>query len=97
MSSGAAGRLGNPMWMVLVLQIVCGLIVLGSTATIGWILFTGQIGEQGLDALFLLLVCLLFIAMFLPIPLRAMPPGTWKKLVALIPRKGAKNEPGTGA
>ena len=85
------------MWLALVLQTICGLIAVGSMATIVWILFTGQIGKQGLDALFLLLVCLLFIAMFIPIPLRALPAQTRKKLAALIQRKGAKNEPGTGA
>jgi hypothetical protein len=85
------------MWQALVLQIVCGLIAVGSMAAIAWILLTGQIGKQGLDALFLALVCLLFIAMFIPIPLRAVPARTWQKLAALIPRKGAKNEPRTGA
>jgi len=77
-----------------VLPIVCGLIALGSIATIAWVLFTGQIGKQGLDALFLLLVCLLFVAIFIPILLRAVPARPWKKLPS---RKGVKHEPGTGA
>jgi hypothetical protein len=74
-----------------VLQIICGLIALGSLAAVGWVLFTGQIGKQGLDALFLLFVGLLFVAVFLPI---AIPPQTMKKL---LPRKGVKDEPGTRA
>ena len=82
------------MWQALVLQIVCGAIALGSIATVAWVLFTGQIGKQGLDALFLLLVCLLFIAIFIPL---AVPSRTWKKLAALKPRKGVKNGPATGA
>ena len=94
MSSGAAGRAESSMWQAFLLQIVCGLIALGGMAAAAWVLFTGQIGKQGLDALFLLLVCLLFIAVFIPI---AVPSQTRKKLAALIPRKGAKNEPGTGA
>jgi hypothetical protein len=85
------------MWERLVLLVVCGSIALGGIVTIAWILFTGQIGKQGLDALFLILVCLLFIAAFAPFALRAVPAGTWQKLAALIPRKGAKNEPGKGA
>jgi hypothetical protein len=82
------------MLEALVLPIVCGLIALCSMATIAWILFTGQIGKQGLDALFLLLVCLLFVAIFIPILLRAVRARTWKKLPS---RKGVKHEPGTGA
>jgi|NGEPerStandDraft_6_1074524.scaffolds.fasta_scaffold03961_2 hypothetical protein len=94
MSSGAVPRTENFMWQALVLQTVCGLIALGSIATVAWVLFTGQIGKQGLDALFLLLVCLLFIAIFIPL---AVPSRTWKKLAALKPRKGVKNGPATGA
>jgi hypothetical protein len=74
-----------------VLQIVCGLIALVSLAAVAWVLITGQIGKQGLDALFLVLVCLLFVVMFLPI---AIPPEMMKKL---IPRKGVKHESGKGA
>ena len=75
----------------LVLRIVCGLIALASLAAVVWVLVTGQIGKQGLDALFLTLVCLLFVVVFLPI---AVPPQTIKNL---MPRKGVKSEPGKGA
>ena len=75
----------------LVLRIVCGVIALVSLAAVAWVLITGQIGKQGLDALFLTLVCLLFAVVFLPI---AVPPQTIKNL---MPRKGVKSEPGKGA
>jgi hypothetical protein len=97
MSSGVLSRAEDSMWQLLVLQITCGLIVVGSVATIGWLLLTSQIEKQGLDALFLLLVCLLFIVMFTPILVRAVPAEIRKKLAALVPRKGAKNDTGTDA
>ncbi|MCW5980682.1 MAG: hypothetical protein KIT09_21560 [Bryobacteraceae bacterium] len=63
------------------------------------VLISGQIQKQGLDALFLILVCLLLVAAFLPIPVQAFRRG---ELQAALKRakgeaKDKKNATATAA
>jgi hypothetical protein len=69
------------MWQQIIVTALCALIVLGSLAAALWVLVTGQIGKQGLDALFLLSVCLIMVLMFLPMPLQAVRQGLLKDLL----------------
>jgi hypothetical protein len=71
---------------------LCALIVLGSLAAILWVLVTGQIEKQGLDALFLLLVCLLMALIFLPIPLQALRQGVLKDMLKRKEKKAVEEE-----
>ena len=59
--------------------ILCALIALGSLATAVWVAVSGQIATQGLDALFLIVVCLVFALMFGIAPAQAIRKGQWKK------------------
>lgn len=45
-------------------SVFCLLVVIGALAAAGWALFTGQVFEQGIDGLFLLVVCLGIAAAF---------------------------------
>ena len=58
-------------------SLVCLVIIVAAVATAGWTLITGQIGRQGIDALFLIAVCLLIAAAFAPIPLQAFRQGVF--------------------
>jgi hypothetical protein len=54
--------------------LVCGfclVVALAALAIAGWTVVTGQIRQQGLDALFLILVCLLLAAAFVIVPFLA--------------------------
>jgi hypothetical protein len=53
-------------------NIFCALMALVALGVAGWTIVTGQIGEQGLDALFLLAVCLTIALVFAMIPLQSM-------------------------
>jgi hypothetical protein len=66
--------------------LVCGFclaVALAALAVAGWTVATGQIQQQGLDALFLILVCLLLAAGFAIVPFLAyrkrMLPGRSRK------------------
>jgi glucan phosphoethanolaminetransferase (alkaline phosphatase superfamily) len=52
--------------------LACLGIVLAAIAAAAWTAITGQIVRQGIDALFLILVCLLVAAAFAPIALQAL-------------------------
>jgi hypothetical protein len=47
------------------------MIAVAGVAAVIWALFTGQVAEQGLDALFLIVVALVGSALFASVPLRA--------------------------
>jgi hypothetical protein len=60
------------MWQEILINAfcaLCGLIALGVAA---WALISGKIAEQGLDGLFLVLICLLIAFAFSIIPLHAV-------------------------
>jgi hypothetical protein len=80
------------MWEDVVVQVLCILLALGSLAAAAWTVLTGQIGEQGLDAVFLVVVCLVAALTFSLIPLRAVRQGTWKNLLGRAPGRAAEPE-----
>jgi hypothetical protein len=64
------------------------LIVVAALGVIAWTILTGQVGEQGLDALFLIMVCLLVAAGFGLVPFFA-----WRKgLLPQLRRKRSEPE-----
>lgn len=62
----------NPQLEELILSAISLLVAIGALAVLGWALVTGQVREQGLDALFLIAVCLLIAFTFGAIPLRTL-------------------------
>lgn len=54
---------------------VCALLAVVSLAIAAWTLLTGQVSAQGVDGLFLILVCLLLAAAFSIPPLQAVREG----------------------
>jgi hypothetical protein len=76
----------------IIISALCLAIVAGSRGVAAWTVITGEIGKEGLDALFLVLVCLLIAFAFSITPMQAWRQGLWREL-----RKGkAKaSEPGT--
>jgi hypothetical protein len=85
----------------IVFALLCLLIVLGALGFAGWTLVTGQIYRQGIDALFLVTVCLLIVLMFAPIPVGAFRRGEVRQWLQSLKRSGAKadgaNQPLTPA
>ena len=67
------------MGQQIILTVLCLVIILGALAFAGWTLVSGQIQRQGIDALFLVTICLLIAVMFLPIPLGALRRGELKQ------------------
>jgi hypothetical protein len=51
---------------------VCVLLALGCVATTVWMLLSGAAARQGLDALFVILFCLLVAGAFMIVPLAAL-------------------------
>ncbi len=56
------------------------IIALGALVGAIWTLLSGQIQSQGVDGLFLFLVCLLMVVIFSWNPVRYIRRGEWKKL-----------------
>lgn len=56
----------------LVINGLCLLFGLGGLGVAVWAVVSGQVAEQGIDGLFLLVVCLLFAVAFLASPLAAL-------------------------
>jgi hypothetical protein len=71
----------NPKLEELLLSALCLLVALGALAVVVWTLATGQVGEQGLDALFSISICLLIVVTFGAIPLQAWRKKVWKEAV----------------
>ena len=78
------------MWLEIATNALCLVLVLGSLGAAAWELISGKALEQGVDGLFLVMVCLLFAALFSFIPLQALRSGALQHLLA---RKQAKAEP----
>jgi hypothetical protein len=68
-------------WMDTCAMAVCALASLAGLAAAAWVLLTGRIAREGLDALFLLLVALLFALMFGILPVQALRQGRWKGML----------------
>ncbi len=70
---------------------VCGLTAFGIAA---WAVISGQIADQGVDGLFLLLVCLLIACTFSIIPLQAVRKGLLQRIVGRkVQRPAASQDP----
>ena len=59
----------------LIIYATCVLISLVSLGVAAWVVISGQIQKQGLDSLFLVIVCLLAVVIFLPTPVEAVRKG----------------------
>ena len=59
----------------IIINALCALIAVVALVVAAWVLISGQIQRQGLDSLFLVLVCLLAVAIFLPTPVEAIRKG----------------------
>ncbi len=78
----------------ILLPALCLLVVLVSLGVAVWTVVGGQIGEQGVDALFLLAVCLVVAATFSFIPIQAIRQGLLKEwIVARRQRRSATAPP----
>ena len=71
----------RPVWELLVLNVVSFLIALGALGVAVWVLVSGQIQSQGIDGLFLLLVCLLIAVAFSLSPMQQIRRGVWRELL----------------
>ena len=70
---------------------ICGLAALGMAAAA---VISGQIGAEGLDGLFLVLVCLLIASAFFVIPLQAVRKGLLRELLSRrAPKPADTKEP----
>ena len=74
----------------LIFSVLCLLILLGALGFAGWTLVSGQIHKQGIDALFLVTVCLLIALMFAPIPIGAIRRGEWKQWMQGVKQPSVK-------
>jgi hypothetical protein len=89
------------MPLQLIMTVLCVLMVLGALGFAGWTAVTGQIYRQGIDALFLVTVCLLIAAMFAPIPVAALRRGELRQWLQSRKRSnvggGETNDPAAAA
>ena len=69
------------MKLQILIPVACLLLAVGALAVAVWTLVTGQVAKQGLDALFLILVCLLGAVMFLPFVAQAVRQGVFDDLL----------------
>ena len=71
----------DTMWQVIFANVVCLLVVLGSLAAAGYSLISGKASEQGIDGLFLVIVCLVFAALFSIIPMQSLRSGELMRVI----------------
>lgn len=76
------------MWQELFAIVLCVLVALGAVAAAAWSLISGRAAEQGLDGLFLIIVCLVFAALFSILPVLSLRSGALMHML-----KGNKPEP----
>ena len=73
----------------IILNALCVLLSIIGLAVAAWVVISGQIQKTGLDALFLVIVCLLAVVIFLPTPIQAIRKGLLGDL-----QKGKAKPPG---
>jgi hypothetical protein len=73
-----------------ILAACCLLIALGSLGVAAWFVISGRLSEQGVDGLFLLVVCLSLAASFAFVPMQAIRQGLLRELRGA--RKAGKTE-----
>lgn len=74
------------MWEQLITSVLCLMLVVGGVAAMVWALVTGQVGEQGIDGLFLILIALIVAGAFGSVLLGSV---RRRALRDLFPRKQA--------
>lgn len=82
------------MWQEILANVVCVLVALGAVAAAAWSLISGRAAEQGIDGLFLIIVCLVFAALFSILPVQSLRSGALMRIVkGNKPLPAAKEEP----
>lgn len=71
----------RPMWEVIAINVLCLLVALGALGIVVWALVSGQAMNQGIDGLFLVIVCLLIAAAFSMGPLKELRRGVLRDLL----------------
>ena len=71
----------DKMWQEIFADVLCLLVVLGSVAAAGYSLVSGRAAEQGIDGLFLIIICLTFAALFSIIPAMSLRSGALAQLL----------------
>lgn len=66
----------------LLVSVFCLVIALGGVILAAWLLIGGAVATQGIDPLFLALVCLLVALIFSVVPLQAYRQGLFRGLLA---------------
>ena len=82
----------DTMWQEILANALCVLIALGAVAAAAWSMISGRASEQGIDGLFLIIVCLVFAALFSILPVQSLRSGT---LMHILKRN--KPEPAAAA
>jgi hypothetical protein len=84
----------DEMWQEILANAFCVLIALGAVAAAGYSLVSGKASEQGIDGLFLIVVCLVFAALFSILPVQSLRSGALMRIVkGNKPQPTAKEEP----
>ena len=71
----------DKMWQEIFANVVCLLVALGSIAAAGYSLVSGRASEQGIDGLFLVIVCLVFAALFSILPVQSLRSGALMRII----------------
>ena len=72
------------VWQQLIIIGFCVVVVLGSLGAAGWAVI--QVVKQGIDALFVLMVCLTLAAAFAFVPFQAWRDGTLRRMLGKAPK-----------
>ena len=84
----------DKMWQELFADALCVLVALGSVAAAAYSLLSGRAAEQGVDGLFLIIVCLVFAALFSIIPAMSLRSGALAQFLKRNkPEPAAAEEP----
>ena len=83
----------NKMWQDIFANVLCLLIALGSVAAAAWSVVSGRASEQGVDGLFLVIVCLLFGALFSILPVQFVRSGALAQLLKRTKSQANAPEP----
>jgi hypothetical protein len=76
----------------LIFDVLCLFIAVVALGFAGWTVVSGQIHKQGIDALFLVAVCLLIVLVFAPMPVAALRRG---ELQQWLKRRHEAKQPAT--
>jgi len=66
---------------LLIINALCLLIALGALGIALWAVISGQVMNQGLDGLFLVVICLFIAFAFILSPFRELRRGRWRELL----------------